>query len=183
MRTKIILLMLCMVMLPGVLLAQEISRREFINSEWQMKVQRYEKDKARMENRGTILDQTDYDAKYWELHYDMTNISGQILTGKSVETNLCNIDGLTSIDYDFTTGMTADSVFIGGTRVTTTRPTNILRIPLDRTYNTGELFTTTVYYHGHPDPSGFGSFTFDSHSGTPIVSTLSEPEGSRDWWP
>ena len=183
MRTKTILIMLCMVMVPGFLLAQQISRRDFINSEWRIKVQRWEKEKERQNQQGTILDQTDYDAKYWELHYDMTNISGQILTGKSGLTNMSNIDGLASIDYNFTTGMTVDSVRMNGAPVSFTRPSNILHITLDHTYNTGELFTTTVYYHGHPDPSGFGSFTFDTHNGTPIVSTLSEPEGARDWWP
>jgi aminopeptidase N len=182
MRTKTILIMLCMAMIPGMLLAQEISRRDFINSEWQMKVQRWQKDKAR-QDQGTILDQTDYDAKYWELHFDMTNISGQILRGKSALTNMANVDGLTSIGYNFTAGMTVDSVRMNGAPVSYTRPADTLRITLDHAYNTGQLFTTTVYYHGHPDPTGFGSFTFDTHNGTPIVATLSEPEGSRDWWP
>ena len=183
MKSKaIILLGILSLLMTSTLWAQEITRDQFRKNEWEMKVQRWQKEKDR-QNQGTILDQADYDAKYWELHYDMTNISGQILTGKSGLTNMSNIDGLTSIDYNFTTGMTVDSVRMNGALVSFTRPSNILHITLDHTYNTGELFTTTVYYHGHPDPSGFGSFTFDSHNGTPIVSTLSEPEGARDWWP
>jgi aminopeptidase N len=162
--------------------AQEITRDRWRNSEWQMKLQRWQNEKD-SRNQSMILDQADFDSKYWELHFDVTNIAGEILTGKAVMTSQSNIDGLSSIDYDFTTGMTVDSVVMNGARVTSTRPANILRITLNRPYNTGELFTTTVYYHGHPDPSGFGSFTWNTHNGQPIVSTLSEPEGARDWWP
>ena len=34
-------------------------------------------------------------------------------------------------------------------------------------------------------PTGFGSFKMDHHNNglTPIISTLSEPYGARDWWP
>jgi len=34
-----------------------------------------------------------------------------------------------------------------------------------------------------PPNDGFGSFVTSQHSGTPILWTLSEPYGSRDWWP
>ncbi len=162
--------------------AQEITRDQFRRNEWEMKSRRWQNEKA-SRNQEVILSQTDYDAKYWELHFDITNISGQIITGVAVLTSRTNIHNLTSIDYNFTSGMTVDSVRMNGLPVNFTRPTNILRITLDRAYNIGELFTTTVYYHGHPDPSGFGSFTWATHSGVPIISTLSEPEGARDWWP
>ena len=28
-----------------------------------------------------------------------------------------------------------------------------------------------------------GAFTRGTHSGTPVIYTLSEPFGARDWWP
>ncbi len=162
--------------------AQQITRDQFRRNEWEMKSRRWQNEKFQR-GQETILDQSDFDAKYWELHFNVTDISGQILGGIAVLTSRSNVHSLSSIDYNFTTGMTVDSVRMNGLPVSYTRPTNILRVTLDRVYNIGELFTTTVYFHGHPDPSGFGSFTWASHNGQPIVSTLSEPEGARDWWP
>lgn len=129
------------------------------------------------------LDQTDFDVKYWELDVDVTNIVGQIIHGKVTMTSECTVDGVTTVDYDFHSNMTVDSVFMGGNTVSYTRPNYLIRITLDRTYNEGEQFTTVVYYHGHPPGGGFGSFTWDTHNGQPIISTLSEPEGAREWWP
>lgn len=34
-----------------------------------------------------------------------------------------------------------------------------------------------------PPSTGFGSFVTSVHSGVPVLWTLSEPYGSRDWWP
>ncbi|MCP4580963.1 MAG: M1 family metallopeptidase, partial [candidate division Zixibacteria bacterium] len=60
----------------------------------------------------------------------------------------------------------------------------MISITLDHEYDTGEEFTTVVYYNGHPPGSYFGSFTWETHGGgNPIISTLSEPEGAREWWP
>jgi Aminopeptidase N len=42
-----------------------------------------------------------------------------------------------------------------------------------------------VFYHGIPGTSGFGSFTFGTTpiNRQPAIYTLSEPYGSKDWWP
>jgi hypothetical protein len=47
----------------------------------------------------------------------------------------------------------------------------VLRLPLK----------SCIKEHGHG--SGFGSFIVDEHNGTPVMWTLSEPFGARDWWP
>ena len=41
----------------------------------------------------------------------------------------------------------------------------------------------TVYYHGEPGNTGFGSFSQAKHGDVPIIWTLSEPYGALDWWP
>ena len=51
---------------------------------------------------------------------------------------------------------------------------------LDRTYATGETVTVSVTYSGNPAGESFG---WDSHGGQPMIWTLSEPFGARDWWP
>ncbi|MEL6133837.1 MAG: M1 family metallopeptidase [Bacteroidota bacterium] len=40
-----------------------------------------------------------------------------------------------------------------------------------------------IYYHGVPPSSGFGSFEQAMHADGPVIWTLSEPYGARDWWP
>lgn len=41
----------------------------------------------------------------------------------------------------------------------------------------------TIYYKGEPGNSGHGSFIQDTHNNIPIIWTLSEPYGSKDWFP
>ena len=48
---------------------------------------------------------------------------------------------------------------------------------------TGKSFSVKVFYQGVTRPNGFGSFEFGTHGGTPIISTLSEPYGTPDWFP
>ncbi len=162
--------------------AQEFSRDDFHRAEWEMK-SRYAQKLAERQGSDFALDQTDFDVKYWELDINVTDIGGQIVSGKVIMVSESMVDGLTSIDYDFHSSMTVDSVFMYGNSAVYTRPSNIVRITLDRAYNIGEQLTTVVYYHGHPPGGGFGSFTWSTHSGQPIISTLSEPEGAREWWP
>jgi len=49
--------------------------------------------------------------------------------------------------------------------------------------NPGQIDSITVLYEGVPPNSGFGSFVQSSHQGIPIIWTLSEPYGAKDWWP
>lgn len=58
-----------------------------------------------------------------------------------------------------------------------------LVITLPATLNTGVLDSLTISYSGDPTSSGFGSFVTSTHAGTPVMWTLSEPFGARDWWP
>ncbi|MDD4645018.1 MAG: M1 family aminopeptidase [Bacteroidales bacterium] len=41
----------------------------------------------------------------------------------------------------------------------------------------------TVEYHGVPVNDGSDSFSLSQHAGAPILYTLSEPYGAKDWWP
>jgi aminopeptidase N len=60
---------------------------------------------------------------------------------------------------------------------------NVLAITLPTPLSLGAVDSVTVYYGGPPAETGFGSFVQTTHDGTPIVWTLSEPYGARDWWP
>lgn len=177
-----LLAILLVMSVPAIISAQEITRQDFIKSESQMKSEYYKMLQERQEG-DLLLDQNDYDVKYWDLAVTVTNIAGETISGKVIMTVQSVIDGMNTVDYDFHSSMIVDSVRINGQPASFTRPSGLVRITLDRAYNTGEQVTTVVYYHGHPPGGGFGSFTWDTHNGQPIISTLSEPEGAREWWP
>jgi len=58
-----------------------------------------------------------------------------------------------------------------------------LEITLPATVPAGILDSVSIIYAGNPVSSGFGSFVIDTHDGVPVLWTLSEPYGAKDWWP
>ena len=122
------------------------------------------------------------DAKYYKLNLTIStspNYLFGIVTMKAAST----VANLTSVTLDLMNTMTVDSVKTGSTRLSFTQQPTTVTITLDHSYAAGELVTMDIYYRGVPGSSGFGSFTFSTHAGTPWVYTLSEPYGAKDWWP
>jgi hypothetical protein len=182
MKVKLHLIMILTSMLWSSVFAQQLTREDFRKNEWQMKAEYYKNLQERQDPH-LALDQTDFDVKYWDLRIDLTDIAGETIEGQVIMTSEATVDGISSIDYNLHSSMVVDSVKIAGLPAAFTRPSGLLRITLDRAYNTSELITTEAFYHGHPPGGGLGSFTWDTHNGQPIISTLSEPEGAREWWP
>jgi len=60
---------------------------------------------------------------------------------------------------------------------------DLLAVDFPAAIKEGQLDSVSVTYEGRPSQTGFGSFTQGSHNGTPIIWTLSEPYGAKDWWP
>jgi aminopeptidase N len=52
-----------------------------------------------------------------------------------------------------------------------------------QTLQPGQTDSIVIWYHGIPIASPFGSYTRTLHNGVPIIYTLSEPYGAKDWWP
>lgn len=47
----------------------------------------------------------------------------------------------------------------------------------------GETDSVVIRYRGRPNSSVFGSWSRVLHNGVPVIYTLSEPYGAKDWWP
>jgi aminopeptidase N len=60
---------------------------------------------------------------------------------------------------------------------------NELIINLPTAQASGTSATIEITYSGVPPVNGFQAFSQNNHAGAPIVYTLSEPYGARDWWP
>lgn len=88
-----------------------------------------------------------------------------------------------SISYDLATQLTVDSIYYHGSKISFSRPVDLLQINFPVNLQAGQKDSVTIFYKGVPANSAFGSFVQDFHSGIPVIWTLSEPYGSRDWWP
>ncbi len=101
-----------------------------------------------------------------------------------VEATVKVIEGaLDKIELDFSNNMSVDSVYHNGVKSSFSHSGNIVAVNLNSPANQNDITTVSVYYHGRPQTSGLGSFGFDSYLGKPLIWTLSEPYGSREWWP
>lgn len=58
-----------------------------------------------------------------------------------------------------------------------------LRLNLPQTLASQSTDSVFIRYRGRPVPSPFGSFSRTLHNGVPLIYTLSEPYGAKDWWP
>jgi aminopeptidase N len=123
-----------------------------------------------------------YDITYHRLDFTI-NPSVKFITGK-ITTNYTALANMSTITFDFANALTVSSVKMGTTNLTFVENTNNeLIITLPSTQLVGTSATVEVNYSGIPPSNGFDAFVQTTHSGSPVIWTLSEPFGARDWWP
>jgi hypothetical protein len=124
-----------------------------------------------------------YDLKYhrcvWSVDPAIRYIKGGI-TSHFMPT----VIGFNKMEFDLASSFTIDSVKYHNTLLSyNLSGSDILEITFPSVLPVNVLDSVTVFYQGIPFNSGFGSFNQSDHSGAPIIWTLSEPFGARDWWP
>jgi aminopeptidase N len=123
-----------------------------------------------------------YDITYHKLEFTI-NPSVKLITGK-VTTTYTALSNMNTITFDFANELTVSSVKKGTTNLTYVENTNNeLIITLPTTQTAGTSATIEINYSGVPPNNGFDSFVQTTHNGNPVIWTLSEPFGARDWWP
>jgi len=123
-----------------------------------------------------------YDVNYYRLKFTV-NPAVKYISG-SVTVRFKALESMNSIVFDLYHTMTVDSVRHANTWTSFTLNGNDeLTIDLQSTLSAGQTDSVRIYYQGDPTSSGFGSFAQQMHNGTPVIWTLSEPYGARDWWP
>ncbi len=123
------------------------------------------------------------DVTTYELDVRVTGARGTLAGRVMTEATIVGSPA-TAITVDLSRFITVDSVRLAGSPVAHTHSGDILSVTLPRTYGVGERLSWTVFYHGTPGATGFGSYTDSIRTnGTRWVFTLSEPYGARDWWP
>lgn len=124
------------------------------------------------------------DIKYhrldWYIDPSITYISGSVYT--LFETTEA---GVNTIIFELDTSMQVDSVLYHGQPISFADSLSyLLKLHLPSPLANLTLDSIEVFYQGAPGQgSGFGSFIKSSHNGAPIIWTLSEPYGAREWWP
>jgi len=123
-----------------------------------------------------------FDVKYYKLNLRISAAAFR-LSGVAGITGICNQNNPQYLTLDLANAMHIDSVIVGRKAAKFMQQASLFNLALDSSYRRGDIITADVYYGGTPVASGFGSFQFGWHSGTPWVWSLSEPYGARDWWP
>ena len=113
----------------------------------------------------------------WEVDPAIRYITGKV-TIYYVITSATNI-----ISLDLMSSLNVDSVRQRNTVLTSQQSNNLLQINFTAPANAGLSDSLSIYYKGIPGNTGFGSFIKDQHNGIPVMWSLSDPYGARDWWP
>lgn len=123
-----------------------------------------------------------YDVTYHKLQFvidpAVAHISGVVTTQfRAKET-------INQITFDLADNMIVSKVLEDGNSLSFTQNTNDeLVITLSSTLVQNEIGSVEITYSGTPTSTGFDSFESSTHNGEPILWTLSEPYGAKDWWP
>lgn len=124
-----------------------------------------------------------YDLKYHRLEFSV-DPAVRYITGKVTSYFTATTTPTQDITFEIVNDLTVDSVKRGSQTLAFNHTNAVLTINLPNVITQGGLDSVSVYYHGQPGNSGFGSFSSELHNDTTyIMSTLSQPYGSRDWWP
>ncbi|MFC7774718.1 M1 family aminopeptidase [Flavobacterium sp. GCM10027622] len=123
-----------------------------------------------------------YDITYSKLEFTV-NPAVFAISGK-VTTTFSALSDMSTVTFDLTNQLTVSSVKKGAVDLTFIQNAdNEVVITLPTTVTTGNSETVEINYSGTP-ATGNGAFYTGTHgSNIPILSTLSEPYGARDWWP
>ena len=134
-----------------------------------------------MSTDNLTLSSTNFDVKYyrceWEIDPAVRYISGKVTVYFTITSPTNNIS------LDLISALSTDSIKQRSILLNFNHTNNLLQINFTNTISAGKLDSVTVYYKGIPPSTGFGSFIQTTHAGVPVIWTLSEPFGSRDWWP
>jgi len=121
------------------------------------------------------------DIRYCRLHWTVDPavkyIKGEVMTVFEPT------ESVSSLDFDFSTALTMDSIRYHGQKIAFNHSGDLLSVLFPSTLPPFLEDSITFFYKGEPTSTGFGSFEVNMHDNTPVMWTLSEPYGAMEWWP
>ncbi len=140
------------------------------------------KSASSLQNLRVNTNTLNYDVTYHELRFTVDPDNTTPFISGVVKTTFTALTNMNSVTFDMATALVVSSVTMNSTNLTFNQSNYELNITLPSTLTTGNSATVIITYAGSP-PQAEGAFTRGNHSGTPVIFTLSEPFGARDWWP
>ena len=140
------------------------------------------KSAASIQNLRVNPNTLNYDVTYHELRFTVDPNNATPFISGVVKTTFRALANMNSVTFDMATALAVSSVTMNSVSLTFNQSNYELNITLPSTLTAGNNATVIITYAGSP-PQAEGAFTRSLHSGTPIIFTLSEPFGARDWWP
>ena len=123
-----------------------------------------------------------YDVKFHRLILN-PSLTDRNLSGE-VTTYFVPNQSMTTMEFDFNTQMTVNNVVWHNQNLSFSQLDNRLIINFSQARPSNILDSITVSYQGIVPNTGLDSYMVTTHgSNIPVVWTLSEPYGARDWWP
>ncbi|MBY5958914.1 T9SS type A sorting domain-containing protein [Membranicola marinus] len=124
------------------------------------------------------------DITHQELHLSV-DPAKRYIKGRVRTTFHAMEEPVSSIHIDLHDDLSIDSIVSRtGKSLSFIRQENLTTsIALADTLTSHHSTSITIYYQGVPPEDGFGAFVQSTHNNTPIIWTLSEPYGARNWWP
>ncbi|MBA4407016.1 peptidase M1 [bacterium] len=122
------------------------------------------------------------DVTYYKLDLKLFHAS-KSLTGVVTVKAKSVVNNLSTFYLDLISNMSVTSVKMNGTSIAFSRSGDFLRFALNNSLSLNEKFELEIAYNGQPASSGFGSFVYTNRGSDKIIWSLSEPYGSKDWWP
>jgi len=131
---------------------------------------------------------TKIDAKFYKLNLTFQEYPANFINGIVTMVAESRVNNLTSISLDLKSNLTVSSIVCNGIPLLFSQANDKINITLDKAYTIGMQFTLDITYSGSPT-AGSGAISsasiafYDSQYSKKIITTLSEPYGSKDWWP
>jgi aminopeptidase N len=163
-------------LIPSVLIAQNFRDNNFDISEQEANAHIRLLSNLKQTSASTNFDITYYRCE-WEVDPTIRYIKGKVTVYFTLLTTS------NAVSLDLMSPLVTDSVLENNQQLSYTNVNNTLTVNFLNQKQAAEKDSFTVYYQGIPPTTGFGSFIQTNHSGTPVMWSLSEPYGSRDWWP
>lgn len=121
-----------------------------------------------------------YDVLYQRLELSV-NPSQYFING-DITTRFKAKQTLNTITFDLANSLTVGSVMKNGAPLSFSQANNEVVINLPAPLAINAIDSLTISYAG-PPASTQDAFETSTHNGTPVLWTLSQPFGARDWWP
>ncbi len=122
-----------------------------------------------------------YDVRYHKIELTVNpavyNVSGKVTTRFKAISGTMN-----SVVFDLSSPLAVSTVKQGNQILNFTHINNELNITLAQPVALNQIGEVEITYSGSPTYVN-EAFTTSQHQGTPVMWTLSEPFGARDWWP